>query len=142
MIGTILDVQPASNGTSLDVWLVGGVNGSMKLNIPWCPSLHVHATRQRLQHLCSWLEQPEIRDRFGLGLMRMHRSRLSLDASEVDEVLEIDVHNCWHLKKVATHIESRGQYKHYTLYSVDAHLAQRFLLEPVSYTHLTLPTKA
>ena len=129
MIGTILDVQPASNGTSLDVWLVGGVNGSMKLNIPWCPSLHVHATRQRLQHLCSWLEQPEIRDRFGLGLMRMHRSRLSLDASEVDEVLEIDVHNCWHLKKVATHIESRGQYKHYTLYSVDAHLAQRFLLE-------------
>ena len=129
MNGTILDVQPAQNGTSLDVWLVDDANGCMKVNVPWCPSIHVHATRQRLKHLWAWLEQPEIRDRFGLGMMRIHRSRLSLDASEVDEVLEIDVHNCWNLRKAATHIESRGQYQHFTLYSVDAHLAQRFLVE-------------
>ncbi|MBT3452505.1 MAG: hypothetical protein HN444_04025, partial [Euryarchaeota archaeon] len=129
MNGTILDVQPAQNGTSLDVWLVDDANGCMKVNVPWCPSIHVHATRQRLKHLWAWLEQPEIRDRFGLGMMRIHRSRLSLDASEVDEVLEIDVHNSWNLRKAATHIESRGQYQHFTLYSVDAHLAQRFLVE-------------
>ena len=129
MNGTILDVQPAQNGTSLDVWLVDDANGSMKINVPWCPSIHVHASRQRLKHLWAWLEQPEIRDRFGLGMMRIHRSRLSLDASEVDEVLEIDVHNSWNLRKAATHIESRGKYQHFTLYSVDAHLAQRFLVE-------------
>ena len=129
MNGTILDVQPAQNGTSLDVWLVDDANGTMKVNVPWCPSIHVHATRQRLRHLWAWLEQPEIRDRFGLGMMRIHRSRLSLDASEVDEVLEIDVHHSWNLRKAATHIESRGQYQHFTLYSVDAHLAQRFLVE-------------
>ena len=126
MIGSILDVQSAANGTSMDVWLVGGAEGAVKVNVPWCPSIHVHASQHRLNHLCAWLEQPEIRDRFGVGSMRMHRSRLSLDASEVDEVLEIDVHNSWNMRKLAAHIESRGDYRHYTLYSVDAHLAQRF----------------
>ena len=129
MIGSILDVQSAANGTSMDVWLVGGAEGAVKVNVPWCPSIHVHASQHRLNHLCAWLEQPEIRDRFGVGLMRMYRSRLSLDASEVDEVLEIDVHNSWNMRKLAAHIESRGDYRHYTLYSVDAHLAQRFQIE-------------
>ncbi|MGB1818863.1 MAG: hypothetical protein ACPHK2_04525, partial [Candidatus Poseidoniaceae archaeon] len=27
------------------------------------------------------------------------------------------------------HIEAKGEYHHYTLYSVDAHLAQRFFIE-------------
>ena len=108
MIGSILDVQSAANGTSMDVWLVGGPEGAVKVNVPWCPSIHVHASQHRLNHLCAWLEQPEIRDRFGVGLMRMYRSRLSLDASEVDEVLEIDVHNSWNMRKLAVHIESRG----------------------------------
>lgn len=113
----------------MDVWLVGGVNGACKVNVPWCPSIHVHASSHRLNHLCAWLEQPEIRDRFGVGLMRMHRTRLSLDASEVDEVLEIDLHNSWSMRQLAAHIESRGEYRYYTLYSVDAHLAQRFQVE-------------
>jgi DNA polymerase I len=129
MIGFILDVQNAANGTSIDVWLVDDAHVPRKINLPWCPSLHVHASRQRLSHLWAWLEQPEIRDRFGLGLMRSHRSRLSLDASEIDEVLEIDVHHSWNLRKVAAHIEARGGHQHYTLYSVDAHLTQRFLVE-------------
>jgi hypothetical protein len=34
MNGTILDVQPAQNGTSLDVWLVDDASGSMKVNVP------------------------------------------------------------------------------------------------------------
>ena len=125
----ILDVQSAANGTSMDVWLLDGERGAVKVNVPWCPSIHVHATRHRLKHLWAWLEQPEIRDRFGVGMMRTHRSRLSLDASEVDDVLEIDVHNSWNMRKLAAHIETRGQYRHHTLYSVDAHLAQRFLVE-------------
>ena len=129
MIGSILDVQSAENGTSIDVWLVDHSRGAQKINVPWSPSIHVHATRQRLIHLMAWLEQPEIRDRFGIGFMRMHRSRLALDASEIDEVLEIDVHNSWNMRKLAGHIESRGAYHHYTLYSVDAHLAQRFQIE-------------
>ncbi len=129
MNGLILDVQAAKNGASMDVWLVDQSQRARKVNIPWSPSLHVHATKQRLMHLWAWLEQPEIRDRFGVGLMRMHRSRLSLDVSEVDEVLEIDVHNSWSVRKLAAHIEARGRYDHYTLYSVDAHLAQRFLVE-------------
>ena len=33
MNGTILDVQPAQNGTSLDVWLVDDASGSMKVNV-------------------------------------------------------------------------------------------------------------
>ena len=30
MIGSILDVQSAANGTSMDVWLVGGPEGAVK----------------------------------------------------------------------------------------------------------------
>ena len=129
MNGRVLDVQGGQNGASIDVWLVDSERGTCKVNVPWCPSIHVHATQQRLLHLWAWLEQPEIRDRFGIGLMRIHRSRLSLDVSEVDEVLEIDIHNSWKMRQLAGHIESRGRYSHYTLYSVDAHLAQRFLIE-------------
>ena len=44
-------------------------------------------------------------------------------------VLEIDVLDSRKIRKAAQHIEARGDHHRYSLFSVDAHLAQRFFIE-------------
>ena len=61
--------------------------------------------------------------------MRFIRKRLSLDQYEMHDVLEIDMIDSRKIRQLANHIESRGDFHRYTLYSVDAHLAQRFFVE-------------
>ena len=56
------------------------------------------------------------------------KKRLSLDKFEMHNVLEIDVLDNRKIRKLAQHIEARGEHYRYSLYSVDAHLAQRFFI--------------
>ena len=59
----------------------------------------------------------------------MVKRRLSLDEFEMHNVLEIDVLDSRKIRKAAQHIEARGDHHRYSLFSVDAHLAQRFFIE-------------
>ena len=56
-------------------------------------------------------------------------ARLALDTYEIHQVLEIDVLLHHRLKGLAQHIEARGNFHRFSLFSVDAHVAQRFLHE-------------
>ena len=73
--------------------------------------------------------QPEIQLRFGIGDVRMTRARLDLEATGHVDVLELGLHTYQHLRGLAEHVEARGDFHRFKLYSVDAHLAQRFLNE-------------
>ena len=57
----------------------------------------------------------------------MTRARLDLEATAQSDVLEIGLQSFQHVRGLAEHIESRGDFHRFKLYSVDAHLAQRFL---------------
>ena len=139
MKGWIIDAQLSDDGTGMDVWMYVANNGVRHLVIPWSASIHVYATKERLNNLANWLDFAEIRQRFGVGAMRFVRSRLSLDQYEMHDVLEIDMTDSRLMRRLAEHIESRGDFFRYTLYSVDAHLAQRFFIEnnisPFNYVH-------
>ena len=80
-------------------------------------------------NLARWLEYQEISQRFCVGSMRFIRRRLSLDQYEMHEVLEVDMTDSRVIRRLAQHIESRGEFHRHTLYSVDAHLAQRFFVD-------------
>ena len=129
MKGWIIDAQLGADGTSMDVWMFVEGQGVRQLVVPWCASIHIHSAKSRLQNLMQWLEYPEVRTRFSVGAMRFIRRRLSLDQYEMHDVLEIDMIDSRKIRQLANHIESRGDFHRYTLYSVDAHLAQRFFVE-------------
>ena len=113
----------------MDVWLIDR-NGVMNhIIVPWHTNIHVHAKKEYLDKLIDWLELPEISTRFTIGNIRFVKKRLSLDEYEMHNVLEIDVIDCRNIRRLAKHIESQGEYDRFTLYSVDAHLAQRFFVE-------------
>ena len=113
----------------MDVWMFVEGRGIQRIVVPWLATIHVHATATRLEHLTNWLECGEITQRFAVGSMRSIRSRLSLDQYEMHDVLEIEMRNNRSIRSLAEHIESRGDYYRYALYSIDAHLAQRFFVE-------------
>ena len=113
----------------MDVWMFVEGKGIQRIVVPWLATIHVHANALRLEHLINWLECGEIAQRFAVGPMRLIRSRLSLDQYEMHDVLEIEMKNNRSIRSLAEHIESRGDYHRYALYSIDAHLAQRFFVE-------------
>ena len=129
MDGWIIDAQLGDDGITMDVWMFVERSGVQRIIIPWAAAIHVHATKQLLEHLMNWLECAEITQRFAVGSMRYIRRRLSLDQYEMHDVLEIGMADNRLIRSLAEHIESRGDYHRYTLYSVDAHLAQRFFVE-------------
>ena len=88
-----------------------------------------HASHHDLDGLENWLGQPEIWQRFGLGQMHMTRARLDLETHGQTDVLEVGLRSFRHLRGLAEHIEARGDFHRFKLYSVDAHFAQRFLNE-------------
>ena len=139
MKGWIIDAQLGDDGTNMDVWIYLKDVGVKQLLVPWCASIHVYSDKSRLHNLARWLEYPEVKNRFCVGQMRFIRRRLSLDQYEVHDVLEIDMTDSRKIRQLANHIESRGDFHRYTLYSVDAHLAQRFFVEhnvaPFQYIH-------
>ena len=141
MKGWVIDAQLGDDGITMDVWIFVKGSGVQHLLIPWCATIHIHSDNSRLQNLASWLEYPEVRTRFAIGTMRFIRRRLSLDQYEMHDVLEVDLADSRRIRQLANHIESRGDFHRYTLYSVDAHLAQRFFVEhniaPFQYVEWT-----
>lgn len=129
MNGWIIDAQLGDDGTSIDVWMYVDKVGVQRIIVPWCASIHIHATKTHLINLASWLEYQEISQRFCVGSMRLIRRRLSLDQYEMHDVLEVDLTDSRAIRRLAQHIESRGEFHRHTLYSVDAHLAQRFFVD-------------
>ena len=127
--GWVIDVQLGSTGHNMDVWLMATNGHVNRLSIPWCPCIHVSAETRLLDNLSEWLQLPEISKMFSVGSTRMVKRRLSLDEFEMHYVLEIDVLDSRKIRKIAQHIEARGNHQRYSLFSVDAHLAQRFFIE-------------
>ena len=113
----------------MDVWIVDRSQKMHNVSIPWSASIHVYAEGAHLDCLVDWLELPEIIYRFSVGNIRRVKKRLSLDEFEIHNVLEIDVKDNRKIRRLAQHIEARGNHHRYSLYSVDAHLAQRFFVE-------------
>ena len=127
--GWVVDAQLGHDGISMEVWLFAKDAGMQRLSIPWQATIHVYGTPLHLRNLAKWLDCPEISYEFSVGKTRFIRRRLSLDQYEVHEVLEIDMTDNRAIRRLANHIESRGDFHRYTLYSVDAHLAQRFFVQ-------------
>ena len=127
--GWLLDVHENEANTGMVAWVVDRHGVAHRCDVPWQPTLHVHATHEQLDRLEHWLMQPEIQLRFGIGDVRMTRARLDLEATGHVDVLELGLHAYQHLRGLAEHVEARGDFHRFKLYSVDAHLAQRFLNE-------------
>ncbi len=127
--GWLLDVHENEANTGMVAWVVDRHGVAHRCDVPWQPTLHVHATHEQLDRLEHWLMQPEIQLRFGIGDVRMTRARLDLEATGHVDVLELGLHTYQHLRGLAEHVEARGDFHRFKLYSVDAHLAQRFLNE-------------
>lgn len=129
MRGWVIDAQLGASGRNMDVWIID-VQGSVnRISVPWCAHIHVHAENRLLSNLPQWLKLPEISEKFSVGSIRMVKRRLSLDEFEMHNVLEIDVLDSRKIRKISQHIEARGDHHRYSLFSVDAHLAQRFFIE-------------
>ena len=127
--GWVIDAQLGATGRQMDVWIIDVQGNVNRISIPWCAHIHVHAESRLLSNLPQWLELPEIREKFSVGSIRMVKRRLSLDEFEMHNVLEIDVLDSRKIRKISQHIEARGDHHRYSLFSVDAHLAQRFFIE-------------
>ena len=127
--GWVIDAQLAICGNKMDVWILDTRGEMRRVSIPWSACIHVHAEGRLLHNLPEWLQLPEIAKKFSIGSIRTVKKRLSLDEFEMHNVLEIDVLDNRKIRKLAQHIEARGEHYRYSLYSVDAHLAQRFFIE-------------
>lgn len=127
--GWLLDVHENDAATGMVAWLIDRQGKAHACQLEWAPKLHIHGTSSSLEQLEHWLEQPEIVQRFSIGECGLRRAQLSLGQSDSHDVLEVEVLCSRFLKGLAQHIESRGDFHAYSLYSVDAHHAQRFLNE-------------
>lgn len=127
--GWLLDVHENETRNGMVAWIVDDQGEAHGCILPWQPLLHVHASHRWLDRLEHWLNQPELHQRFGIGTIFSTRARLDLEAEGQSEVLAITLRSYQHLRALAEHIEARGDFHRYKLYSVDAHLAQRFLNE-------------
>jgi DNA polymerase elongation subunit (family B) len=127
--GWLLDVHEDVSNTGMVAWVVDDEGQAHACSVPWQPVIHVHASHHDLDGLEHWLGQPEIWQRFGLGQMHMARARLDLETHGQTDVLEVGLRSFRHLRGLAEHIEARGDFHRFKLYSVDAHFAQRFLNE-------------
>ena len=127
--GWLLDVHENTSNTGMVAWVVDDDGQAHACSVPWQPVIHVHASHHDIDRLEHWLEQPEIRLRFGLGQLHITRARLDLETRGETDVLEVSLRSFQHLRGLAEHIEARGDFHRFKLYSVDAHFAQRFLNE-------------
>lgn len=125
--GWLLDVHANKDNTGMMAWVIDDDGLAHACAVPWQPVIHVHASHADLNRLEHWLEQPEIQQRFKLNQPHMTRARLDLEAGGQSDVLEVGLQSFQHVRGLAEHIEARGDFHRFKLYSVDAHLAQRFL---------------
>ena len=127
--GWLLDVHQNASGTGMIAWVIDEQGMPHACSVDWNPVIHVHAPLRELDRLEHWLMQPELRQRFGIERMDSTRARLDLESERGVDVLEIEVGRHSQVRALAEHIEARGDFHRYKLYSVDAHVAQRFLNE-------------
>jgi len=127
--GWLLDVHENALNTGMMVWISDEAGTAHACEVPWTAALHVHASSIELQRLEHWLMLPEISARFGVLGVERRAMHLDLEGEGRTTVLEVRIGPFHHLKAIAEHIEARGDFHRYTLYSVDAHLVQRFLSE-------------
>ena len=127
--GWLLDVHQNENSNGMVAWLVDDEGRSHRCDVTWAPVLHVHASLHELEQLEHWLLQPEIAGAFFIQTVEWTKLRLDLERHDLSMVLEVHVERFHRLRGLAEHIEARGDFHRYTLYSVDAHFVQRFLNE-------------
>ena len=125
--GWLLDVHENETNTEMVAWVVDDFGVAHGCVLPWKPTIHVHASHHSLDRLEHWLTQPELRQRFGIASLLTTHARLNLETEGHVDVLAIALRSYQHMRALAEHIEARGDFHRFKLYSVDAHLAQRFL---------------
>ena len=124
----ILDAHSNNSSDGMVLWIHDG-NKVIPIEYKWKPCIHVSGDKSRLFRLEEWLAQPEIKSKFSISETYWERAKLSLYSDDIAEVLCIEIKMNNNLLALAKHIEERGQFIHFQIYSVDAHLSQRFLLE-------------
>ena len=127
--GWLLDVHENIAHTGMVAWIIDDEGTAHACEVPWRPSLHVHASSRERKRLEHWLMQPEIISRFNISGVHTQKMRLDLEGEDAVEVLEIQLEPFHLFRALAEHIEARGDFHRYTLFSVDAHFVQRFLNE-------------
>ena len=123
--GWLLDVHANHDNTGMTAWVVDDEGRAHACEVPWQPVI-VHASHadQSLGALARAARNstalPAQPAPHGAGTAGLggHRSKA--------DVLEIGLQSFQHFG-LAEHVESRGDFHRFKLYSVDAHLAQRFL---------------
>ena len=124
----ILDAHSNNSSDGMVLWIHDG-DKVIPIEYKWKPCVHVSGEKSRLFRLEEWLAQPEIKSKFSISETYWERAKLSLYSDDIAEVLCIEIKMNNNLLALAKHIEERGQFIHFQIYSVDAHLSQRFLLE-------------
>jgi len=127
--GLLFDVHPSTCGTHMVAWILDSRGYAHSCHCPWQPTLQVSGTEEDLEYLETWLQQPEIRMKFEIRDVRYVKARLDLEEYEIHHVLEVELSSSRRMKRVGEYIEQRGDFIRYTLYSLDANLVQRFLIE-------------
>lgn len=127
--GWLLDVHEHVDGSSMTAWVVDDFGQAHACTSPWPVALHVAGDVDHLHALEHWLSQPELVQRFSIQCTRFMQARLHLEQHDRQRVLEVMIGNHRALRSLAEHVEARGNYHRFTLHSVDAHLAQRFLTD-------------
>ena len=127
--GWLLDAHEHGDRSCMTAWVVDDSGQAHACTMPWSVKLHVAGSVAHLQALERWLTQPELVRRFTIVSTQMSQARLHLEQNDVQRVLVVVLGGYGHLRPLAEHIESRGDYHRFTLHSVDAHLTQRFLTD-------------
>jgi DNA polymerase I len=127
--GYLFDVHPSSCSTHMIAWILDAHGSAHRCPCPWRPTLQVSGQYRDLKNLELWLEQPEIQTKYSICSTRYIKARLDLEEYEIHKVLEIEVSSGRILKHLGQHIEHKGDFTKFTLYSLDANLVQRFLNE-------------
>lgn len=108
-------------------WILDDCGSAHRCPCPWMPTLQVSGKSKDLEHLELWLEQPEIQTKYGIRSIHYIKARLDLEEYEIHRVLEVEVSSGRMLKPLGQHIEHKGDFTRFTLYSLDANVVQRFL---------------
>jgi DNA polymerase I len=125
--GWILDAHLCSERKDMIVWIVPEEGPVFSYQEQWNPSLHVSGLVSDLEMLIEWLQQPEIKMKFGILNHLFEHKRLELGLVDQTRVLTVEVKGHTSLKQLAQHIEERGQHVRFTLYSVDLQPEQSYL---------------
>ena len=125
--GWILDAHLCSKRKDMLVWIVPEDGPVFSYRERWNPSLYVSGLVSELEVLVEWLNQPEIKLKFGILSHLFEYKRLELGLVDKTRVLTVEVDAYQSLKPLAQHIEERGKHVRFTLYSVDLQPEQSYL---------------